>query len=291
MRALTETQVSFFKNEGYLHIKGLFNQTEVESFRQGCRLNQAGDSVCRPEFMDIMLSARVVNIIKDLIGEEVIYPGLSLTRTDDFPKQFGSRFFHTDTVDDDHDFEIDHPIVNTGIYLQDYSNYSGTLKIAPGSHLRLCVTNKTVKQAIKNILKELIRGNLIGAFNILRPYASVNIPTMPGDMIVWYVRTHHSGYGVRLRFLPNWSLPPIIENWIPSFLKLPDNPERNVILSIFAAPSKYLETYITKQINKEYRREHYLNNACLESDEKKNIARELGVTIRNDGYLLQKHRS
>ena len=240
--------------------------------------------MCRSEFLNIMLSPKVVNIIKDLVGEKVVYPCLSLTRTADFPKSFGSRFFHTDTIDDDQDFNTIYPIINTGIYLQDYVNYSGTLKIIPGSHTRPCTTSRTIHGAFKSIAFSLIRGKLKEILNILNFHRSVNIPTMPGDMIIWYARTHHSGYGIRPRFFPHWSLPPVIENWIPAFLKLPDNPERNVMLSIFAAPSRYLETYIRKQITKTRRKDHYFNNDCLESEEKKNLAEKVGVTIRNDGY-------
>jgi hypothetical protein len=278
MRFLTQNQKDFFEKNGYLLVPKLFSMEEVENYRKGCRLNKPGDSTCRPEFGNVMLSPKVVSIIKDLLGDEIIYPGLSLTRTDDFPKPFGSRFFHTDTIDEDGDFETDYSVINTGIYLQDYVNFSGTLKIMPGSHKRACITSTTIIGALKNIVKQLLKGNIKGAIGILNLHRSVNIPTMPGDMIIWYVRTHHSGYGIRPKFLHNWSLPPVIENWIPEFLKLPDNPERNVILSIFAAKNKYLETYIKKQISKGYRKEHYLNNACLDT-----IKIE-GVTVRNDGY-------
>src|SRR3990167_214142 len=288
MRSLTKEQIEFHKKNGYLHIPQLFTQEEVESFRKGCRQNQPGDSMCRPEFLDIMFSPRVVNIMKDLLGETLIYPGLSLTRTDNFPKPFGSRFFHTDTIDEDNNFEIDYPIINTGIYLQDYINYSGMLKIVPGSHKRPCTTSMTLIHALKNIVKKLLKLDIKGAIGILNLHKSINIPNQPGDMIIWNVRTHHSGHGVRLKFFRNLSLPPVIENWIPNFIKLPDNPERNVILSIFATHSKYLETYISKQIIKDYRHNHYLNNACLDSSDKKELAEKMGIAIRNDGYHLAK---
>jgi len=284
MHTLTKQQQDFFRKNGYIHVQKVFSEHEIQNFRKGCRLNKPGDSSCRPEFSNIMLSQKVIDIVKDLIGDEIIYPCLSLTRTNDLPQQFGSRFFHTDTVGDDNNFDIEYPIINTGVYLQDYIDYSGTLKIMPGSHTRQCITSRTLLQASKHIVKYLLRRDMRGVFNILNLHRSINIPTMPGDMIIWYVRTHHSGYGIRPRFFPNWSLPPIIENWIPSFLKLPDNPERNVILSIFAAPSKYLETYIQKQITKAHRREHYLNNACFENEEMKALAKKEGVTIRNDGH-------
>jgi hypothetical protein len=285
MRALTEEQVSFFKKNGYLVVKNLFSEEEINGFREGCKRNQPGDSVCRPEFKNSMLLPKVLNIIKDLIGEDIIYPGLSLTRTEDKPKPFGSRFFHSDLIGiEDGDFKSDCPIINTGVYLQDQTNYSGALKVIPGSHTRPCVTSKTVYEACKNIVKYLLKGDLRTAWSILNLHRSVNIASMPGDLIMWYARMHHSGYGIRPRLFPNWSLPPVFENWVPSFLRLPDNPRREVMLSIYAAPSKYLEPYLKNQIRKGYRRTHYLNNACLEEKEVQELAKKNSVTIRNDGY-------
>lgn len=281
---LTKEEVRFFKENGYLHVRGLFTEEEVKHFKEGCKRNAPGDSVCRSEFGHVMLSEKVITIIKDLIGEPVVYLGLSLTRTNDFPKPFGSRFFHTDTMGDDGNYSIEYPIINTGIYLEDHTHFSNALKIMPRSHTRACITSKTITEALKHIAKCLMAGNFSGAWSILNLHASVNVPSMPGDLIIWYVRTHHSGYGVRPRFFPNCSLPPVIENWIPSFLRLPDNPERDVMLSIYTTPSKYLEKYIQLQIPKGYRREHYLNNQCLESDEIQKLAKELNVSIRNDGY-------
>lgn len=284
MQALTDAQVAFFKREGYLHLPGFFSPGEVAEFKTACKTNAPGDTACRTGFHNVMLTPKVVAVMKDLMGAPLIYPGLSLTRTDDVPKRVRSRFFHTDTVDEDGDYATEYPVINTGMYLQDHIAWSGGLKIMPRSHTRPCVTHKTVVELVKNITKRLLRLDISGAWQIVAPRHSINIPTMPGDFIVWYVRTHHSGYAVRPRFFPNLSLPPIIENWIPSFLRLPDNPERDVILSIYAAPSKYFESYLNAQVRKAHRKEHFLGNWCLESDELTRQVAALGVTIRNDGY-------
>lgn len=281
---LTDAQKRFFKENGYLHLPQVFTPTEVESFRAGCRAAVPGDSMCRPDFHEIMFSPRIVDVIKDLIGDELIYPGLSLTRTRDYPKPFGGRFFHTDTVDDDYNFTQEYPILNTGIYLEDHTHYSNTLKVIPGSHRRRCITSKTITGAIKNIVRSVLGGRFGDIPLIVNMYRSVNIPTMPGDLLIWSVRTHHSGYGVRPRLFPNLSLPPIIENWIPAWMRLPDHPDRDVMLSIFAAPSPYFEKYLQKQIIKGYRHAHYLGNACLESPMIQEKAHALNITIRNDGY-------
>lgn len=284
MNTLKSDEVEFFKKNGYLHLKGVFTLEEVTSFMEGCMKDAPGDSMCRPEFKNSMLSPRVVNIVKDLIGEVVIYPGLSLTRTHDVPKPFGLRFFHTDVVNDDGDFATEYAVLNTGMYLEDHTNFSGGLKIRPGSHMRYCTTNKTLKEFWKNLMKRILMVDFAGAWGLVFAGRSVNPDLMPGDLLLWWVRTHHSGYAVRPRLFRSLSLPPIIENWLPSWARLPDNPDRNVILSIFAAPSKYLETYMTHQKRKSHRRAHFLGNACLESDEVMRIATERGVIIRNDGY-------
>lgn len=288
MRSLTDEQVRYFKREGYIHLPQFFSQDEVVRLREACRMNRPGDSMCRPEFGDVMFSQKLIDTMKDLLGEELVYPGLSLTRTNDLNAERG-RFFHTDTVDDDYDFTREYPILNTGIYLQDHANYSNSLKIAPRSHTRKCITSKNLLDVIKNAIACIKKTDWQGLAGVLSITPAINIPSKPGDLIIWYVRTHHSGYGIRLKLFPNLSLPPIIENWIPDFLRLPDNPERNVMLSIFAAPSKYLDAYIKKQIIKGYRKDHYLNNACLETDDMKARAKKLNITIRNDGYHYVKN--
>lgn len=282
MHTLTPEEVKFFNTNGYLHLKSVFTEEEVASFRQGCIRDAAGDSMCRPEFKHIMFSPRIIGAVKDLLGEEVIYPGLSLTRTNDKPAPFGLRFFHTDVVSDD--FSQPYPIINTGMYLEDHTNFSGGLKIRPGSHTKTCITFKTLKEFWRGLLKRILMLDFAGAWDIISPGTSINVDLMPGDLLLWWVRTHHSGYAVRPRIFTSLSLPPIIENWIPSWARLPDNPERNVILSIFAAPSQYLEPYIKEQIRKGHRKAHYLGNACPESDEVESLAAKVGVTVRNDGY-------
>ncbi len=284
MRVLTKEQRDFFHKNGYLHLKSFFTQEEVVSFRKGCQLDKPGDSMCTQEFRHIMFSPKIIGVMKDILGEEIIYPGLSLTRTGDSPKKVGSRKFHADTEGDDLEFSHPYPVINTGIYLQDHKNYSGCLKISPGSHKWPCVLTESITQSLKLIIKSLLRGEFKKAYNILNLHKSVNIPSEAGDLIIWYVRTHHSGYGVRLKFFKNISLPPVIENWIPSFLRLPDNPKRDVMLSIFTAPSKYLEEYIRVQINKDRRINHYLHNKCLDSPKIQKMAEEAGIVIRNDGY-------
>ncbi|MCI0542524.1 hypothetical protein L0Y69_02075 [bacterium] len=280
------TYIEFFKKNGYLLVKNLFTEEEAESFRKGCRLDKIGDSVCRPEFNNVMLSPKVIDIVKALIGDDLCYPGISETWTRGGLQLYVPRGFHTDVIDDDGDFTVEYPIVNVAIYLQDHINFSNGLKVSPGSHVRPCIKTLTLTEAFKKIVRAVIRGNFADILTILNLHRSVNIRSTGRDLIVWYMRTHHSGRFRRLKWFPNLSLPPVIENLLPAFLCLPDNPQRDVLITKFGRAGPYFDAYVAKQIVKDRRRAHYQNNGCLDNADKKTLAAQVGVTLRNDGYRL-----
>lgn len=282
-RTLTEEQVNFYKKNGYLRIPDFLTETEVKKFKEGCKKRLVGDTANHPEFDHITISARMVNILKDLLGEDVIYPGLSFTRTEDFPKKFGSRHLHSDAAYENNDFSQDAPIINTGFYLQDQTRYSGTLKLIPGSQHRERILIKTVSEGVKKFIRLVAKGEFTRAFHLFDAVGIVSVDSGPRDLILWSVRIHHSGYGLRFKWFPKLSLLPVLENWIPRWMHVPLNPERDVILSIYASPGEYFERYMDIQKRKAHRREHFLASK-LETIEIQRLAKESGVTIRNDGY-------
>jgi len=277
-------QIKFFKKNGYLLVKDLFTEEEAESFRQGCRLNKVGDSLCRGEFNDVMLSPKVVDIVKALIGDDLCYPGISETWTRGGSQLYVPRGFHTDVIGDDGNFAVEYPIVNVALYLQDHTNWSNGLKVSPGSHMWPCIKTLTITEAFKKIVQAAIRGNFADILTILNLHRSVNIQSTGRDLVIWYMRTHHSGRFLRLKWFPDFSLPPVIENLLPAFLCLPDNPQRDVLITKFGRAGSYFDTYVAKQIVKDRRRTHYQNNGCLDSADKIALAARVGVTLRNDGY-------
>lgn len=286
-KVLTEEQVSFYKENGYLKIPNFLTDEEVSKFKSACKKRIVGDLGGLKEFDYITLQPRVVNIMKDLLGEEILYPGLSFSRTEDFPDKFGSRGFHSDVAYEDNNLSPDYPIINTGFYLQDQTNWSGALKVIPKSHTRKCIYTRSITEGIRKIIRFILKGDLKSAFSVFDLSHSINLDNSPGDMFIWSTRIHHSGYGLRLRFFPNVSLHPLIENFLPKWSHIPLNPERDVILTIYAAPSKIFEEYLKVQIRKKHRREHFLASKLHEL-EVQEMAKASGITIRNDGYLYAK---
>jgi len=283
-KTLTSDQIQKFHEDGYLLVKGLFTPEEIEKFRKGCAERVPGDTLANPTFEKFSLSDKVLGVVRSLLGDEIVYPCLSQTRVNDIPKRFGSRYFHVDSFPDDLNYNNFFPILNTGIYLQDHAHYSGGLKILPKSHNFDRINIKTVSEWLRFTLKALINLDFKKLNLLLIPKKSVNVPTQAGDFLIWTTRVHHSGYAKRLKFAPNFSLPPILENWIPNAICLPEEKERRVVLSVYTKPCAYSEKYIELQITKEYRRGYYLGNAALLKDDVQEYAKSQGVEIRNDGY-------
>jgi hypothetical protein len=73
----------------------------------------------------------------------------------------------------------------------------------------------------------------------------VDINTEVGDLLIWNLRTTHSGNNVRIRGLRGISLHPRLEQKVPHFLRMPEQLERIAMFGTFGAPSSHLERYIT----------------------------------------------
>ena len=265
-----------FEKDGYILVKDVFTDEEVKSFRDGCQLNEPGDAVCRPQFLNIAFMPKVVNVIKELLGPDISYPATSVSWTRAGYHKV-PRGFHSDFVGVD-DFSHEYPIINVACYLQDYAHNSDGLKIIPGSHNKQCLGANTFKDVIKFLLK----GKL--AYDLSK---SVNIPSTERDLVVWYARVHHSGRFKRLKFF-DISVNPILENWIPSFLCKPVPKERDAVVMKWGKTGPIFDDYVSKQSDKARRKEFYQANACFETEEIKNLAKQVGVTVRNDGYLALK---
>lgn len=131
-----------------------------------------------------------------------------------------ARGFHKDNVDrldkDQPDWENPYGIIRMGFYFQDHKNHSGGLKIRLGSHM-------------------------IADYSTGRPY---DIKSEFGDVIIWNMRLTHSGNNRRLLLLNNTSVPPSIENRLPSFLFKPEEEIRIASFCAIAKPGMHLNHYI-----------------------------------------------
>ncbi len=286
-RVLTPEQVAHYHKNGYLHIPGFLSEIDIKKLKAACQKQLVGDIGVLHEFDHLTLQPRIVTIMKDLLGEVVVYPGLSFARTNDFPDKRGSRGFHSDVAYEDDNFSTHYPIINTGFYLQDHVAWSNALKVIPGSHTRKCIYVRSFKDGFKKMVQFLLKGRWKTALGIFDFSPSVNIESRAGDMLIWSTRIHHSGYGMRPKLFPKLSLHPLFEDILPTWLFLPPHPERDVILSIYAAPGKTFENYMNVQKRKQHRREHFLASN-FETSTVRELAKQSGIMLRNDGHEYAK---
>jgi hypothetical protein len=226
-----------FEEQGYLVIKNVFSPEEIEAFRTDCYkqfeldskkgLNYniqktrarslRGDLVSKALIRKIILDDRIIYILKELLGPDLVYFG-------DSTLQFGVGFrgFHRDNVDrqfnEGPDWESDYPIFRFGLYLQDHRNFSGGLKVKAGSH-----KNKSGK--------------------------SIILDNEAGDFAIWNMRTLHSGNAVRLKLFPKLPID-YFERFVPAFLKVDESKERILVACAFAQEGKALDRYISMYMQK-----------------------------------------
>lgn len=252
-----------FEEQGYLVIKNVFSPEEIEAFRADCYkqfeidakkgLNYSiqktnarslrGDLISKALIRKTILDDRIVYILKELLGPDLVYFG-------DSTVQFGVGFrgFHRDNIDREYnggpDWEGDYPIFRFGLYLQDHVKFSGGLKVKSGSH-----KHKSGK--------------------------SVILDSNAGDFAIWNMRTLHSGNAVRLKLFPKLPVD-YFERFVPSFLKVDESKERILVACAFAKEGKDLDRYISLYMQKAApvlanMKNSYLDEAALNDLKNKGI--------------------
>jgi hypothetical protein len=170
--------VKFFDEHGWVIFRNAFNADEIRNFRQSVeRIHQtsyAGDLLSSQDLggCQFVLDRRILGIAKSILRGSPCYFGDSTASMD-----VGAMGFHKDNPDRDEvrapDWRSPYTLVRIGVYLQDHESHSGGLAVRDRSHLAV---NR----------------------NKGRPLA---IPTRAGDLVLWSLRTTHSGYAARLKGL------------------------------------------------------------------------------------------
>lgn len=145
-------------------------------------------------------------------------------------------------------------------------------------HKKFCID----KYGLVRTLKFLKRTR---NFRALFTGRSINMPTKPGDLLIWNMRIHHSGFAVRVKGLKNHSFHPWIEDRIPSFLHYPAPEKRSVIFASYGAPSGQLENYIRNRVQRPDKKAYWIECSKCRFDAPviRELARVKGVTLRSDG--------
>ena len=235
---MQEINKTKFDNEGFTLIKNVLNLEEVENLRRASyklieedekngnyiihrfAKNHIGCLTAIPEFRQLILDDRVLEIATKLLGEKPTFFGDGIMEIG-----IGNRGFHKDTAnrnDQTHpDWTEEYPVIRIAFYLEDHSTHSGGLKVRVGSQ-------NTVKT---NQGKAII------------------LPTQAGDAAAFCLRTSHAGNAVRLKMAPNISLHNSLEKRIPKFLKVPEEKERISIFLTYGLKSGALDRYMEYMYN------------------------------------------
>jgi hypothetical protein len=230
------TKEQYLKN-GFAILKNVFSKEEIEQFRENAlkqmtfdeqngqvtsyTKSQAkhgiGDILSKKYLDNIVLDSRVIKVVKEVLGEEVIYFG-----DGSYQIGVGLRGYHRDNVDREFkggpDWDFDYNIIRFGLYLQDHKKYSGGLKVKVGTH-----ENPTGKSTLLDIEE--------------------------GDLIFWNLKLVHSGNAIRLKGIPNLPVD-YLERFIPEFIKKDEQKERIAMFFTFGVKGQAFDRYINEYVKK-----------------------------------------
>ena len=209
-----------FKEHGWILLKDFFTKEEIREIRVGVeesiKQNVKVDLLCNPLLRDLtVLNPKIIGIVRELLGEEPVYIGDSGISFNDLIMSL-----HKDNPDKFHgeapDWQSPYSVLRMGIYLQDYETYSGGLILRDRSH---------------NYLSRW-KGKII------------NVKTMPADLVIWNLRTTHSGNARRYKMFPGWDINPYINKYLPTFLFKPTHVQRAAVFLSYCKEDVHQKRYI-----------------------------------------------
>lgn len=239
-----------FWARGYAVIKRLFDPAEIEKLREdaaramiaaernGLATHDRGpegivryarcDVLSLPEVRHVILDRRLLAVIGELLDGTPTYFGESVLRIG----THGGRAWHRDNADrvkrlGGLDWHDPYRVLRCGVYMQDQAHFSGGLAVRPRSNRP---------------------GPQVRALPLL-------VEAEPGDLVVWDLRTVHSGEVIRLRLAPKFPLHPLLQTRLPQSLRLNDERERMVIFMSFGRRGPHLDHYIEYLRTREQNRE------------------------------------
>ena len=222
--------IDSFREKGYALIRGVFGRDEIEQLRKNALASAGhkGDLLSNPRLRSIVMDDRVLSIASRILGGTPVYFSDSTCMLGD-----KSHGYHKDNADREDikapDWQSDYTIIRFGLYLQDHSRHSGGLNLREKSH------------KVPNIHEG----------------KNIYVRTRPGDLVVWSLRTSHSGSGRLLRLFPNVFLDPSRADRLPGFLFAPAEGERAALFWAYGLDDAHLNRYIAFLKTRKYMVENW----------------------------------
>lgn len=266
MTTLTDQQVADFWRNGFLVVREVIPNSEISELRgavirqlaaevdSGKVIKRAdytlyGDLSVFPELCYLPVDQRLLDLAGSLLSEELVYFRDSSIRVGR-----GDHGWHKDNRAEDRydpegpDWEREYPLLRIGLYLQDHSRHSGGLSLRSGSHLPCptLIQTRVERRLGRCILKGFSKKGFIrklasGLYHVGKP---LHVDTRPGDLVIWNLRTTHSGNSVRVRPFPTKKFSAVLEPYIPRWLQVPEEAERIAIFLTYGRKSVHLDRYL-----------------------------------------------
>jgi Phytanoyl-CoA dioxygenase (PhyH) len=208
-------------------------RAEISTSSEGTIRTCPGDLLSMPSLRHVLLDQRMLEVVRELLGGEPVYFGDSSLRIG----KNGQRAWHRDNVNRRRwrggpDWQEAYPILRCGLYLQDQARHSGGLALRPCSNRP----------------------------GFVRPTLPMFVNAQAGDLVVWELKTVHSGEVVRLRWLPQLPLHPRVQTWLPESMRAPEDDERIVLFMTFGRAGAHLDRYIEYLRGRDYMQEAWASS-------------------------------
>ena len=265
-----------FDNDGYIWIKNFFNNQEInlilkafENAKYIQEIKSSPEITSIKELSFIFENKKLIEILNHLSDHKLTYFGVGSLIGNRPQNRISWRRMHTDTRGNtnnpngktyyDPSKKI-WPIIDLFIYLEDFENYSGCLKVVKGSHKKFLPT-------IGNFIKVFLNISKSWKFDGTYSFKSIpfnylfnmrNIKTKPGDLFIFNHALHHSPNSLLIKKFENIVLPVFLENFLQKFIpKIFRNfsYKRRMISICFGKKSKELDYFLRSRVqylNKDY---------------------------------------
>lgn len=251
---------------GFCHVKRVFSAEETAGLERDLAMahtefnGRVPDLYSIPSLQGLLTDPRIVGFAKALLGDRLVYyreTNAAYEKTVGPLTEKPFTEFHCDARGTRADLVAPkleqpdrvYPAYRFAIYFRNYRDYSGGLKVAPASHLRAYANDR--KLSDPSALAGLpVARQVIGLASMQIPVSPVelyNVPSMPGDLVIFSLRTFHSAGARRMKARPAFATLPLIEEGMhaaaPQLFEPTSPGPRNAIFFDFGAPSEEVDFY------------------------------------------------
>lgn len=277
---LSSTDNAKFWEDGYLIIKSVFSEQEIELIRSHIESYNAtlakgqpkGDILSNDndQISEVIYDPRIVGIAKNILGGLPVYFG-------DSTISIGShhRGWHKDNRIPDRfqhnlaDWSSRYSLIRFGIYLQDHRYSSGGLAVRAKSHnpsrlvrmlngFKLPFVSDTVQRRVSTRLS-VWAANYYGKAKIL----DIEV----GDLVVWNQRTTHSGNAIRSKLFPALKMPKWLEDRFPKSWQRSYQKQRMAMFMTYGLE----DSHLTRAIEYLKKRKYMVNNWAVSNIDQKTL--------------------